>query len=186
MISLKKTLTVCSVLVILLSNCSSVLALENIYNSEKDVQVASIENNREDFIFSNKDVLKAAEKLYNEGLFTKEQYQIVYSAYTQRLGIKGENKVVHIANGVMDVYINNVTWSALIGLGGFGAGLLLGAIPGINASVAAGIAAVGGAVGGAFFGAERGVIARMKMVYEPATQISGSKAYYKVVSWREQ
>ena len=136
--------------------------------------------------FSNQDVLIAAESLYNKGTFTKEQYQIVYSAYSQRLGVKGVNKVVNLGNGMMDVYINNVTWSAMIGLGGGAAGLLLGAIPGLNAGVAAMIGTVGGAIGSTYFGADRGVIMRMKQVYIPPTSISGAKVINQVISYREQ
>ena len=186
MLSFKKALVSFSVVGLLLGNCSSVLAFDRLYNSKNSLDVESVKTTEESFVFSNRDVLKAAEKLYNSGLFSKEQYQTVYAAYTQRFGIKGENKVVHLGNGLMDVYINNVTWSALISLGGTAAGLLLSAIPGINATAATLIAGIGGAVGNAYFGSERGVIARMKLVTEPATYYSGQKTYYRVISWREQ
>lgn len=186
MLSFKKALVSFSVVGMLLGNCSSVLAFDRLYNSKNSLDVESVKTTEGSFVFSNRDVLKAAEKLYNSGLFSKEQYQTVYAAYTQRFGIKGENKVVHLGNGLMDVYINNVTWSALISLGGTAAGLLLSAIPGINATAATLIAGIGGAVGNAYFGSERGVIARMKLVTEPATYYSGQKTYYRVISWREQ
>lgn len=186
MLSFKKALVSFSVVGLLLGNCSSVLAFDRLYNSENSLDVESVKTTEESFVFSNQDVLKAAEKLYNSGLFSKEQYQIVYAAYTQRFGIKGENKVVHLGDGLMDVYINNVTWSALIGLGAAAAGLLISTIPGLNASAATFIAGVGGAVGNTYLGSENGVIARMKLVTEPATYYSGQKTYYKVISWREQ
>lgn len=186
MLSFKKALVSFSIVGLLLGNCSSVLAFDRLYNSENSLDVESVKTTEESFVFSNQDVLKAAEKLYNSGLFSKEQYQTVYAAYTQRLGIKGENKVVHLGDGLMDVYINNVTWSVLISIGGTAAGLLLNAIPGLNAKAAILLAGTGAGFGNAFFGAENGVIARMKLVTEPATYYSGQKTYYKVISWREQ
>ena len=186
MLSFKKALVSFSGVGLLLGDCSSVLAFDRLYNSENSLDVESVKTTEESFVFSNQDVLKAAEKLYNSGLFSKEQYQTVYAAYTQRLGIKGENKVVHLGDGLMDVYINNVTWGVLISIGGAAAGLLLSAIPGLNAKAAILIAGAGGGFGNAFFGSENGVIARMKLVTEPATYYSGQKTYYKVISWREQ
>ena len=37
-----------------------------------------------------------------------------------------------------------------------------------------------------YLGAERGVIVRMKQVYEPPTEYSGSKSYPRVIDVREQ
>lgn len=186
--NVKKIIIVSSVALLLSDNVAPVFALNN-QSYEPDVGYMKLDATDEmagEVAFSNADVLKAAEDLYNQGLFTKEQYNIVFAAFTQRFGIKGENKVVHLGNGLMDVYINNVTWSILIGLGGAAGGALLGAIPGLNASWAAAIGTVAGAGGSAYLGAERGVIVRMKQVYEPPTQYSGAKSYPKVVDVREQ
>lgn len=186
--NVKKIVVVSSVALLLSGNVAPVFALNN-QSYEPDVGYMKLDvadGMAGEVTFSNADVLKAAEDLYSKGLFTKEQYNIVFVAFTQRFGIKGENKVVHLGDGLMDVYINNVTWSAMIGLGGGAAGLLLGAIPGLSAGWAAMIGAVGGAVGSEYLGAERGVIVRMKQVYEPPTQYSGSKSYPRVIGVREQ
>ena len=161
--NVKKIIVVSSVALLLSGNVAPVFALNN-QSHEPNVGYMKLDATDEmagEVTFSNADVLKAAEDLYNQGLFTKEQYNIVFSAFTQRFGVKGENKVVHLGDGLMDVYINNVTWSAMIGLGG-------------------------GAVGSAYLGAERGVILRMKQVYEPPTEYSGSKSYPRIIDVREQ
>ena len=186
--NVKKIIVVSSVALLLSGNVAPVFALTN-QSHEPDVgymKLAATDEMAGEVTFSNADVLKAAEDLYNQGLFTKEQYNIVFSAVTQRFGVKGENKVVHLGDGLMDVYVNNVTWSILIGLGGAGAGALLGAIPGLSAGWAAMIGTVAGAGGSAYLGAERGVILRMKQVYEPPTEYSGSKSYPRIIAIREQ
>ena len=162
--NVKKIIVVSSVALLLSGNVAPVFALTN-QSHEPDVgymKLAATDEMAGEVTFSNADVLKAAEDLYNQGLFTKEQYNIVFSAFTERFGVKGENKVVHLGDGLMDVYVNNVTWSILIGLGGAGAG------------------------GSAYLGAERGVILRMKQVYEPPTEYSGSKSYPRIIDIREQ
>ncbi|WP_449458534.1 hypothetical protein [Streptococcus suis] len=184
--NIKKIVAISSVALLLFGNMSPVFALSNSEDEMSNVEYVQEGTTGDVYTFSNSDVLQAAENLYNQGLFTEEQYRIVFFAYAQRLGVKGVNKVVNLGNGLTDVYINNVTWSAMVGLGGGAAGLLLGAIPGLNAGVAAMIGAVGGAAGSAYLGAERGVIVRMKQVYEPPTQISGAKLYPKVIGIRGQ
>lgn len=189
--NVKKVIVVSSVALLLLANASPVFALNN-QNYEPDAEYTQFDAGymadelASEVTFSNADVLKAAENLYIQGLFTKEQYNIVSSAFTQRLGIKGQNKVVNLGNGMTDVYINNVTWNAMIGLGGAGAGLLLGAIPGLSAGWAAVIGGVAGAAGSSYLDAERGVIVRMQQVYVPPTQYSGPKNYPRVIGIREQ
>lgn len=184
--NIKKIIAISSVALLLFGNMSPVFALNNSENKMSNVEYVQESTMGEVYTFSNSDVLQAAENLYNQGLFTEEQYRIVFFAYAQRLGVKGVNKVVNLGNGLTDVYINNVTWNAMVGLGGGAAGLLLGAIPGLNAGVAAMIGTVGGSVGSAYLGADRGVIVRMKQVYEPPTPTSGAKLYPMVIGIREQ
>ncbi|HFU4002162.1 TPA: hypothetical protein ACGO3D_002325 [Streptococcus suis] len=190
----QKTLIVSSVCTLLSANCLPVLALEGAQD-RSDVEYVQIGTVVEDgptlavgesFTFSNSDVLNAAKSLYAQGLLTQQEYQIIYAGYTQRLGVKGVNKVFRVNDTIIDVYIDNITWASIVGVGGAAGGLLLGAIPGINAAWASAIGTYLGVTGGVFFGAERGVIVRMKMVTEPPTQISGAKMYYKVIGVREQ
>ncbi|MGT2799709.1 hypothetical protein [Streptococcus marmotae] len=182
--TLKKSFLVSSAIVLLSSNIVPIVVLAEEANTNVGyMPTESVENV---VYFSNSDVHKAAENLYNQDVFTKEQYQKICSIFAQRLGVKGVNKVVNLGNGMTDVYINNITWSAMVAAGGGAMGLLLGAIPHISASVAGMIGAIGGGVGGAYLSADRGVIVRLKQVYEPPTQISGAKLYPKVIGIREQ
>ncbi|MER0123618.1 hypothetical protein ABPH35_00035 [Streptococcus sp. ZJ93] len=170
---LKKLFLISSAIVLLSSNIDPVVVLAEEANTTVGyTQTESVENV---IYFSNSDLLKAAEDLYNQGVFTKK-----------RLGVKGVNKVVNLGNGMTDVYINNITWSAMVAAGAGALGLLLGAIPHISAGVAGMIGAIGGGVGSTYLNAERGVIVRLKQVYEPPTQISGAKLYPKIISIREQ
>lgn len=181
---LKKSLLLSGVLILLSNNIFPIVALAS--EIDNNVGYTQSESVGKTIYFSNRDVIKAAEDLYNQGLLSKEQYQKIFFAFAQRLGVKGVNKVIQLGNGMTDVYINNVTWAAMVAAGGGALGLLLGAIPHISAGIAGMIGAIGSGIGSTYLSADRGVIVRMKQVYEPPTQISGAKMYPKVIDIREQ
>lgn len=114
--------------------------------------------------FTNEDFVNAARTAYSNGSITEEEWNYVLSKFSARVGPKGENKIVAIDEYTIDVYLNNLLWAAVVGVGSAAVGAILGAIPGLNAAAASAIATVIGSVGNAFWGAENGVIIRLQMV----------------------
>ncbi|MGT2965477.1 hypothetical protein [Streptococcus acidominimus] len=129
-------------------------------NSEVGAELQSI-------TFTSDDFLEAARKVYREGKITKEQYMRVESIAFERLGRKGQNKTVQVGHLLYDYYIDNVTWTMMVSLGGGEVGLVIGAIPGINASVAGLISSVVGAGFSTYYGADKGVIIRIQYIRGP-------------------
>lgn len=136
-------------------------------------------------MFTSDDFLEATRKVYREGKITKEQYMRVESIAFERLGRKGQNKSVQVGHLLYDYYIDNVTWSMIVSLGGGAVGLVVGAIPGINASVAGLIGSVAGSGFSTYYGADRGVIIRIQYV-KIHGEMTGTYFNSKFVSIREQ
>lgn len=135
--------------------------------------------------FTSKDLLKATREAYREGKITKEQCRKVESIAFERLGRKGQNKIVRVGHLLHDHYFDNVTWSMMLALGAGSIGLVIGAIPGINASAASLISSVVGAGFSTYYGAERGVIIRVQS-YLIHDEIIGPYYTSKYISIREQ
>lgn len=180
----QKALIWSSYCMLALSNLSPTIVLATTNNSPTIEQTTSA--NSTIATFSSSDLLQAAQKLYDEGVFTREQYQTVFTTLTQRLGRKGVNKTVYLGNNLYANYIDSVTWSLAVSLGAGAFGALLGAIPGINAGLAGFIASVATGVGTNYLSAERGVIIRTRQVYVPSNGVDGARIENRIVSIREQ
>lgn len=141
------------------------------------------------YTFTNEDVLYAAQRAYENGDLTEEQMTTVWRLLSTRLGIQGENKVVVVGytatTYTYDYYLNNVTWSIVLALGGSAAAALLGLIPGIPSLVVDIIIAAGGAATGTILSAERGVIITVRMV-DISLGIGAPQYVYEYVGIREQ
>ncbi|MGT2926722.1 hypothetical protein [Streptococcus cuniculipharyngis] len=180
----QKALIWSSCCLLALSNISPTIALATTDNSPTIQETTP--TNSTVVTFSSSDLLQAAQKLYDDGIFTKEQYQTVFTTLTQRLGRKGVNKTVYLGNNLYDNYIDSVTWSLAVSLGAGAFGTLLGAIPGINAALAGFIASVASGVGSSYLSADRGVIIRTRQVYVPSNGVGGARIENRIVSIREQ
>ena len=137
----------------------------------KTVQVAlaeeeitsSMENSQE-ISFTNEEFFMAAQQAYEDGAISKSDYDFINTQMTQRIGIRGENKLVENDDGTIDIYLNNVVATTIIG-GAVAAGAyIIAQVPAIGAWLSnAGIAtsafsgAIGGAIG-AITNADDGII----------------------------
>lgn len=115
-----------------------------------------------------------------------EQERIVFIDCLQGQGIHGINQIRVLGQGRTDIYLNNVLWSALVILGCFSTGLLIGLIPHMSLALDGFISTVGGSVAAGYLTAKQGVILRTEHAYLPSTQVSGSKYINRIVSIREQ
>lgn len=146
---------------------------------------SSADNSVITYTFSNDDFLNAAETAYNNGEISKQDYNTVLHALHARVGVKGENKIVHVSGNLYDYYINNVLWNVITTLGTGAVGAIIGAIPGVSSAVAGIIIGVVGGVGGALLSAERGVIIRVRQI-DISGGIGAPRYNYEFISIREQ
>lgn len=135
--------------------------------------------------FSNADFLNATEIAYSNGAISKQDYDTVLHTLHARIGIKGENKIVHVSGNLYDYYINNILWNTITTLGIGAVSAIIGAIPGVSAAVASIIAGVVGSVGGTLLSAERGVIIRVRHI-DISGGIGAPRYNYEFISIREQ
>lgn len=177
----QKFFSICLLSTVLISSLCPVVSLRaNTVYTNSETNVVS-----ETITFTSDDFFAATEKVYREGKITKEQYRKIASIAFERLGRKGQNKVVRVGHLLYDHYFDNVTWSMMVTAGGGAIGIIVGAIPGINASVAGVISAVISSGFTSYYGADKGVIIRMQL-YQIHDEIIGPYYTSKYVSIREQ
>lgn len=140
---------------------------------------------QEEVTITRWDLLAAAQRVYNEGSLTDEQFNAIFALCVERIGAKGVNKRVALGNGYYDNYVDSLNWNALLVTGGVGLGSLIGLIPGINAAWAAALVTVGGGLGGHLLNGDNGVIVRTRQVRR-VDPVRGLMVYDEFVSVRDQ
>lgn len=109
---------------------SVVSPVSQVHATTVDTSQSQENNNVENSItITNKQVLEGATRAYEDGKITETEYNTIRSGLTQRIGVKGETKIVQVDNETMDLYLDNRL-----------AGLLLQGIPGAVAASLFGVA----------------------------------------------
>lgn len=115
---------------------SVVSPVSQVHATTVDTSQSQENNNVENSItITNKQVLEGATRAYEDGKITETEYNTIRSGLTQRIGVKGETKIVQVDNETIDVYLDNRL-----------AGLLLQGIPGAVAASLFSISAVADAL----------------------------------------
>lgn len=117
---------------------SVVSPVSQVHATTVDTSQSQENNNVENSItITNKQVLEGATRAYEDGKITETEYNTIRSGLTQRIGVKGETKIVQVDNETMDLYLDNRL-----------AGLLLQGIPGAVAASLFGVAAAADTLAG--------------------------------------
>lgn len=112
--------------------------VSRVHATTVDTSQSQENNNVENSItITNKQVLEGATRAYEDGKITETEYNTIRSGLTQRIGVKGETKIVQVDNETMDLYLDNRL-----------AGLLLQGIPGAVAASLFGVAAAADTLAG--------------------------------------
>lgn len=120
----------------LIGEPSVVSPVSQVHATTSDVSQGQEGNIENSVTITNTQILKGATRAYEDGKITETEYNTIRSGLSQRIGVKGETKIVQIDNETIDVYLDSRL-----------AALLLQGIPGAVAASLFGISAAGDALG---------------------------------------
>lgn len=96
-----------------------------------DVSQGQERNIENSVTITNAQILDGAKRAYEDGKITETEYNTIRSGLSQRIGVKGETKIVQVDSKTIDIYLDNVLAGMLLGAGAGAVVISLMKIPGI-------------------------------------------------------